>query len=119
MSWLMSLIAGLGIGYFIYQSMNSGRNGKKLTGRLHKSIKDKKICGVCAGIAEYLKVDPTIIRCIFAMMVLGWGTGIMAYFLCALILPAGDDAEEEETEEEETENETEEYYPENQNTRTF
>ena len=118
MSWIMSLIAGLGIGYFLYQSMSSGKSRKKPAGRLHKSIKDKKICGVCAGIAEYLKVDPTIIRFIFAMMVLGWGTGILAYFLCAMILPAGDDAEEEEAEEE-TASETEEYYPENQNTRTF
>lgn len=116
MGWVMSLIAGLGIGYFIYQSMTSGKsggNGRKITGRLHKSIKDKKICGVCAGIAEYLKVDPTIVRFIFAMMVLGWGTGIMAYFLCALILPAGDAEDEEEDEEETEEEETtpeEEFY---------
>ena len=116
MGWVMSLIAGLGIGYFIYQSMTSGKsggNGRKITGRLHKSIKDKKICGVCAGIAEYLKVDPTIVRFIFAMMVLGWGPGIMAYFLCALILPAGDAEDEEEDEEETEEEETtpeEEFY---------
>lgn len=114
MKWVMSLAAGLAIGYFVYQSMVSGKNGKrKFTGRLHKSIKDKKVSGVCAGIAEYLGVDPTIIRLVFAMMVFGWGTGVLAYILLSIILPEGNSEEEDEEEEEETK---EEYYPE-QNTR--
>ena len=119
MGWIMSLAAGLVIGYFVSQSFTVNKNGGrgKITGRLHKSTRDKKICGVCGGIAEYLKVDPTIIRFVFAMMVLGWGTGIMAYFLCALILPNGDAEEDEE--EEETQEQEEEYYSGNQNTRTF
>lgn len=55
--------------------------------RLHKSATDKKICGVCGGIAEYLNVDPTIIRLVWALAILFMGTGVLAYFLAALILP--------------------------------
>ena len=64
MGTVMSLAAGLAIGYFIYQTIVNNKNGNrgKITGRLHKSVKDKKIAGVGGGIAEYLKVDPTIVR---------------------------------------------------------
>ncbi len=58
--------------------------------KLCKSNTNKKICGVCGGIAEYLNADPTIIRLVFALMVLGWGTGVLAYIVLALVLPEGD-----------------------------
>ncbi len=96
MSWIMSIAAGLAIGYFIYQMVVSRNGGVKTTGRIHKSVKDRKIAGVCGGIAEYLNADPTIIRLVFALMVLGWGTGVLAYIACALILPEGDSEENEE-----------------------
>ena len=96
MSWIMSIAAGLAIGYFIYQMIVSKNGGVKTTGRIHKSVKDKKIAGVCGGIAEYLNADPTIIRLVFALMVLGWGTGVLAYIACALILPEGDSEDTEE-----------------------
>ena len=96
MSWIMSIAAGLAIGYFVYQLIVSRNGGVKTTGRLHKSVKDRKIAGVCGGIAEYLNADPTIIRLVFALMVLGWGTGVLAYIACALILPEGDSEETEE-----------------------
>ena len=96
MSWIMSIAAGLAIGYFIYQMVVSKNGGVRTTGRIHKSVKDKKIAGVCGGIAEYLNADPTIIRLVFALMVLGWGTGVLAYIACALILPEGDSEDTEE-----------------------
>ena len=96
MSWIMSIAAGLAIGYFVYQMVVSKNGGVKTTGRIHKSVKDKKIAGVCGGIAEYLNADPTIIRLVFALMVLGWGTGVLAYIACALILPEGDSEDTEE-----------------------
>ena len=96
MSWIMSIAAGLAIGYFVYQMIVSRNGGVKTTGHLHKSVKDRKIAGVCGGIAEYLNADPTIIRLVFALMVLGWGTGVLAYIACALILPEGDGGENEE-----------------------
>ena len=97
MSAIMSIAAGLAIGYFVYQIIVSNKNGEaKTAGRIHKSTKDKKIAGVCGGIAEYLNVDPTLIRLAFALLCLGWGSGVLAYIACALILPEGDDEETEE-----------------------
>ena len=92
MKWIMSIAAGLAIGYFVYQAFVSNKNGEeRTTGHLHKSVTDKKIAGVCGGIAEYLNADPTIIRLAFALLVLGWGSGVMAYIICALVLPEGEE----------------------------
>lgn len=55
--------------------------------RLYKSMTDKKIAGVCGGIAEYLNVDSTIVRLICIALVFGWGTGLLAYIVAALIMP--------------------------------
>ena len=97
MKWAMSIAAGLAVGYFIWQMIvNSKDGGIKTTGRLHKSVKDKKVAGVCGGIAEYLNTDPTIIRLVFALLALGWGSGVLAYIVCALILPEGNNEETEE-----------------------
>ncbi|MCT1797663.1 PspC domain-containing protein [Aerococcus viridans] len=56
---------------------------KKLT----KSRNDVKLDGVCAGIAEYFEIDPTIIRIIFVFVTLSGGAGLLVYLLLALILP--------------------------------
>ena len=86
----MTIAVGAAIGYFAYQIIQNNKNGEAATGRLHKSTKDKKVAGVCGGIAEYLNTDPTIIRLVFALMVLGWGTGLLAYIVLALVLPEGE-----------------------------
>ena len=54
--------------------------------RLTKSKTDRKLCGVCAGIAEYINLDPTVIRVIWAIVALS-GVGILAYLICAFIMP--------------------------------
>lgn len=48
---------------------------------------DKKIFGVCGGIAEYFGVDPTIVRIIWLLATLVYGTGLLAYLVAALIIP--------------------------------
>ena len=53
--------------------------------KLYKS-RDKKICGVCGGIAEYFDIDPTIVRLIWVAFVLGAGSGILAYIIAAIIM---------------------------------
>lgn len=58
-----------------------------MTKKLYKSRTDRKICGVCGGIAEYFGIDPTIVRLIWAIFILCLGTGFLAYFLAALVLP--------------------------------
>ncbi len=55
--------------------------------KLYKSQTDRKICGVCGGIAEYLGIDSTIVRLIWVLFILCFGTGILAYFLFALVMP--------------------------------
>jgi phage shock protein PspC (stress-responsive transcriptional regulator) len=55
--------------------------------RLTKSKTEKKIFGVCGGIAEYLDCDPTIIRLIWAGSVILFGVGVIGYLAAALILP--------------------------------
>ena len=55
--------------------------------KLYKSKDDKKLCGVCGGLAEYFNVDPTIVRLIWAVLIVIYGSGILLYILCAIILP--------------------------------
>ena len=64
-------------------------NGKKL----YKSATDKKIAGVCGGIAEYFDMDPTLIRLAWILFCALGGSGVLAYIIAAIIIPektAGD-----------------------------
>ena len=54
--------------------------------KLHRSTQNKMIAGVCSGLAEYINIDPTIIRVIWALVGLS-GAGLIAYLVCALIIP--------------------------------
>ena len=58
--------------------------------RLHRSQTDRKIGGVCGGVAEYLEADPTIIRLIWAISFFVFGLGGLLYLLMWFILPLGD-----------------------------
>jgi phage shock protein C len=51
--------------------------------------KEGKILGVCAGLAEYLDVDATVIRVAFVFSVLFAGFGVIPYLILALIMPKG------------------------------
>ena len=55
--------------------------------KLRRSTKDKKILGVCGGFAEYFDIDVTIVRIIFLVLLLGAGSGLLAYLICALRMP--------------------------------
>ena len=97
MRWLMNLAAGAAIGYFLFQWIVKGKNqseeetrGETGGKRLHKSAVNRKIAGVCGGIAEYLNTDPTIVRLATVLLTLGWGTGLLAYIVCALVMPEGE-----------------------------
>ena len=55
--------------------------------RLYKSNRNRMLCGVCGGIAEYFRLDPTLVR-------LGWivfsalaGSGLLAYIIAAIVIP--------------------------------
>ena len=56
--------------------------------KLYKSQHDKKLCGVCGGIAEYLNVDSTVIRLIWALFIFcSLGTALLVYIVAALVMP--------------------------------
>jgi phage shock protein PspC (stress-responsive transcriptional regulator) len=55
--------------------------------RLMRSSTDKKIAGVCAGLADYFDLDPTIVRIVWLLAVFCAGTGILIYFILWIALP--------------------------------
>ena len=58
-----------------------------MTTRLYRSKRDVMTCGVCGGIAEYFDIDPTIVRLVAVVLVFGWGSGLIAYLVGAIIIP--------------------------------
>jgi phage shock protein C len=54
---------------------------------LQRSRSDRKIAGVCAGFAEYLELDPTLVRILWVMLVLFGGCGVLGYIVAWIIMP--------------------------------
>ncbi|HXY24974.1 MAG TPA: PspC domain-containing protein [Candidatus Acidoferrum sp.] len=57
--------------------------------RLVRSTNDRKIAGVCAGLADYFDLDATLIRILWLVAVLCAGTGLVAYIILWIVLPEG------------------------------
>ena len=55
--------------------------------KLYRSRTNKQLAGVCAGVADYINMDPTVVRVLWAVVSLFAGAGIVAYIVCALIIP--------------------------------
>jgi phage shock protein PspC (stress-responsive transcriptional regulator) len=55
--------------------------------RLMRSSRDKKIGGICAGLADYFDLDPTIVRIVWLLAVLCAGTGGLLYIILWIALP--------------------------------
>ena len=49
--------------------------------------KDKKIFGVCGGLGAYFGIDPTLVRVLFVIAVLGFGSGLLLYIILAIVMP--------------------------------
>ena len=56
-------------------------------GNIHRSRDEKMIAGVCGGLAEWLDLDPSIVRLIFILIALTFGHGILVYLVLALVMP--------------------------------
>lgn len=54
--------------------------------KLYKSSTDKKLAGVCGGIAEYFNIDSTLVRLGWVLFSLLGGSGLLAYIIAALIM---------------------------------
>jgi phage shock protein C len=57
--------------------------------RLHRSLTDKKIAGVCGGVAEYLGWDPTLVRLLWVILTLLGGSGVLIYIVLWIVMPEG------------------------------
>jgi phage shock protein C len=55
--------------------------------RLYRSRTDRKIAGICGGFGTYFGVDPVIFRIVWALLVLGYGAGLVVYLICWLAIP--------------------------------
>ena len=55
--------------------------------RLTRVENGKMLCGVCAGIAEYFGIDPTLVRLAWVLFCVLGGSGVLAYILSAIIIP--------------------------------
>lgn len=55
--------------------------------RLYRSKNERIIGGVCGGIGEYLKTDPTLIRLLWIILTFMGGSGIIAYLIGWIVIP--------------------------------
>ena len=55
--------------------------------KLYRSVTDRKLAGVCGGVAKYLNMDPTVIRVLWAILSMFAFIGVLAYVVCAFIIP--------------------------------
>src|ERR1700754_2586038 len=55
--------------------------------RLFRSDNEKILGGVCGGLANYLRLDPAIVRIIFVLITFGWGAGFLLYIVLWIVLP--------------------------------
>lgn len=55
--------------------------------RLYRVEEGKMLCGVCAGIAEYFDIDPTLVRLGAVVLTLAGCTGLLLYIIAAIIIP--------------------------------
>jgi phage shock protein C len=57
------------------------------TKRLYRSRNERMIGGVCAGLANYLNADPTLIRLLMVLFALAGGPGLLAYLILWIVVP--------------------------------
>ncbi|WP_423225502.1 PspC domain-containing protein [Candidatus Amarolinea aalborgensis] len=55
--------------------------------RLYRARKERMIAGVCGGLAQYLGVDPSLVRLVFLLLGLTVGGGFLAYLVCWIVIP--------------------------------
>lgn len=57
--------------------------------KLVRARHDRMFFGVAAGLAEYLNIDPVLVRLLFVLLALTGGHGILIYLILAIIMPEG------------------------------
>jgi len=89
-SWIISIILLLGAGYYFYirkPELFKKGDYSQVKSALHLSSTDRKISGVCGGVAEYFDVDPTIVRFIWLFgTFVSSGVVLILYIVLAIFL---------------------------------
>lgn len=58
-----------------------------MANKMYRSKSDKKIAGVCGGIAQYFNIDSKFVRLICAALILIYGSGLLVYIILAIFIP--------------------------------
>lgn len=66
------------------------KEGQRMAKRLTRDVRNKKIASVCAGIANYFDIDPTIVRLIWGVAFFVYGIGFIPYLILWFVLPEDD-----------------------------
>lgn len=56
--------------------------------KLYKSSKERVICGVCGGLAEYFGLEVSLVRLAWILFTCLGGSGLLAYILAAIVIPS-------------------------------
>ena len=56
--------------------------------RLYRTVDDRKIAGVCGGLAKYFNIDSTVVRLLaIILLIVSGGTGVLGYLIGVFIIP--------------------------------
>ena len=67
--------------------MTLRERGLKMEKRFARSSRDKKIAGICGGLAHYFDIDATLVRVVFVLLTLFSGGGLLLYIILWLVMP--------------------------------
>lgn len=56
--------------------------------RLLRKTRDRKLFGVCGALGRYFGIDPVVVRTLFLLAVLLYGTGILLYLILSIVIPS-------------------------------
>lgn len=59
--------------------------------KLYRASVDKKVFGVCGGLARYFNVDSTVVRLIMLILILAGGLSLWFYIIAALVMPISEE----------------------------
>jgi phage shock protein C len=66
---------------------HKSRRGGIMEKRLYRSKDQRMIWGICGGLAQYIGIDPTIVRVLWVLSLLIGGFGILAYIILYFVIP--------------------------------
>lgn len=82
-----NVIACLGEVEIEMNTNNSTTSNMKTDRKLYRNPDDKKIAGVCSGLAVYFNIDATLIRIFFIVLFFGYGSALLVYVVLWIIMP--------------------------------